>query len=77
MKLTTLQTSSENHQTELTFHLPRMTCVTEMGGIIFFSPVPGYDHRPQTLAEMMGPTVSRVLDLPGQFHGRRPDPFKH
>lgn len=43
-------------------HLRNMTSVTEMGGIVF-PPVPGFYHRPQTIEEMIGHTVSRVLDL--------------
>jgi 4-hydroxy-3-polyprenylbenzoate decarboxylase len=45
-------------------HLRNMTSVTEMGGIIF-PPVPGFYHRPQTIAEMVDHTVSRVVDLLG------------
>jgi len=45
-------------------HLRNMTSVTEMGGIIF-PPVPSFYHRPQTLAEMVDHTVSRVIDLLG------------
>lgn len=45
-------------------HLRNMTTVTEMGGIIF-PPVPGFYHRPQTIAEMVDNTVSRVVDLLG------------
>ena len=45
-------------------HLRNMTSVTEMGGIIF-PPVPSFYHRPQTLAEMIDHTVSRVVDLLG------------
>ena len=45
-------------------HLRNMTSVTEMGGIIF-PPVPGFYHRPQTLADMIDQTVSRVIDLLG------------
>lgn len=45
-------------------HLRNMTSVTEMGGIIF-PPVPGFYHRPQSLAEMIDHTVSRVVDLLG------------
>lgn len=45
-------------------HLRNMTSVTEMGGIIF-PPVPSFYHRPQTLAEMVDHSVSRVLDLLG------------
>jgi len=45
-------------------HLRNMTSVTEMGGIVF-PPVPGFYHRPQTLAEMIDQTLSRVIDLLG------------
>ena len=45
-------------------HLRNMTSVTEMGGIIF-PPVPGFYHRPQTIAELVDQTVSRVVDLLG------------
>ena len=43
-------------------HLRNMTSVTEMGGIVF-PPVPGFYQRPQMIEEMVGHTVSRVLDL--------------
>lgn len=43
-------------------HLRNMTSVTEMGGIIF-PPLPGFYHRPQTVADMVDHTLSRVLDL--------------
>lgn len=43
-------------------HLRNMTSVTEMGGIVF-PPVPGFYQRPQTIEEMVGHSVSRVLDL--------------
>ena len=45
-------------------HLRNMTAVTEMGGIIF-PPVPGFYHRPHSIAEMVDHTVSRVVDLLG------------
>ena len=45
-------------------HLRNMTSVTEMGGIIF-PPVPALYQKPQTLAEMIDHTVSRVVDLLG------------
>lgn len=45
-------------------HLRNMTSVTEMGGIIF-PPVPSFYHRPQTLADMIDHSVSRVVDLLG------------
>ena len=43
-------------------HLRNMTAVTEMGGIIF-PPLPGFYHKPQSIAEMVDHTVGRVLDL--------------
>lgn len=43
-------------------HLRNMTSVTEMGGIIF-PPLPAFYHRPQTIAELIDHTVSRVIDL--------------
>lgn len=43
-------------------HLRNMTAVTEMGGIIY-PPLPGFYHRPQSIAEMVDHTVGRVLDL--------------
>ena len=45
-------------------HLRNMTAVTEMGGIIF-PPMPSFYHRPQTLAELVDHTVSRVIDMLG------------
>ena len=45
-------------------HLRNMTSVTEMGGIVF-PPVPGFYQRPQTIADLVDHTVSRVLDLLG------------
>jgi 4-hydroxy-3-polyprenylbenzoate decarboxylase len=45
-------------------HLRNMTSVTEMGGIIF-PPVPSFYHRPQSVAELVDHTVSRVVDLLG------------
>ena len=43
-------------------HLRNMTAVTEMGGVVF-PPLPGFYHRPQSIAEMVDHTVGRVLDL--------------
>ena len=43
-------------------HLRNMIAVTEMGGIIF-PPLPGFYHRPQSIAEMIDHTVGRALDL--------------
>jgi flavin prenyltransferase len=45
-------------------HLRNMTSVTEMGAIVF-PPVPAFYHRPQTVAEIVDHTVSRVVDLIG------------
>ena len=45
-------------------HLRNMTSVTEMGAIVF-PPVPAFYHRPQTVAELVNHTVSRVVDLLG------------
>ena len=61
-------------------HLRNMTSVTEMGAIVF-PPVPAFYHRPQTGAELVGHTVSRVVDLLGlaqpdapRWPGLTPDP---
>jgi 4-hydroxy-3-polyprenylbenzoate decarboxylase len=43
-------------------HLRNMTAVTEMGAVVF-PPLPGFYHRPQSIAEMVDHTVGRVLDL--------------
>jgi 4-hydroxy-3-polyprenylbenzoate decarboxylase len=45
-------------------HLRNMTSVTEMGGIVF-PPVPGFYQRPQSIADMVDHTVSRVIDVLG------------
>jgi 4-hydroxy-3-polyprenylbenzoate decarboxylase len=45
-------------------HLRNMTAVTEMGGIIF-PPMPAFYHRPQSIDELVGETVERVLALVG------------
>jgi 4-hydroxy-3-polyprenylbenzoate decarboxylase len=52
-------------------HLRNMTAATEMGGIIF-PPLPGFYHRPQTIAEMVDHTVGRVLDLFAVAHTLAP-----
>lgn len=61
-------------------HLRNMTCVTEMGAIVF-PPVPAFYHRPQTVAELVDHTVSRVVDLLGvpqpqapRWNGLTPSP---
>lgn len=43
-------------------HLRNMISVTEMGGIIY-PPAPAFYQRPQTLAEIINHTVSRIVDL--------------
>lgn len=43
-------------------HLRNMTSVTEMGGIIY-PPSPGFYQRPQTVADIIDHTVSRIIDL--------------
>lgn len=43
-------------------HLRNMVSVTEMGGIIY-PPAPGFYQRPQSLAEMVDHTISRIIDL--------------
>ncbi|PKO62375.1 MAG: 3-octaprenyl-4-hydroxybenzoate carboxy-lyase [Betaproteobacteria bacterium HGW-Betaproteobacteria-18] len=60
-------------------HLRNMTSVTEMGGIIF-PPVPGFYQRPETIADMVNHSVSRVIDLLGlpqanapRWNGLQPD----
>ncbi len=45
-------------------HLRNMTSVTEMGGVIF-PPLPAFYHRPQSIDELVGDTVERVLSLLG------------
>lgn len=45
-------------------HLRNMTAVTEMGGIIF-PPMPAFYQHPQSIAEMVDHSVSRVLDMFG------------
>ena len=53
-------------------HLRNMTSVTEMGGIVF-PPLPAFYQKPQSIAEMVDHTVSRVIDLLGlpQAHSQR------
>ena len=45
-------------------HLRNMTAVTEMGGIIF-PPLPSFYHQPNSIDEMVGHTVGRVIELFG------------
>lgn len=58
------------HETPLhTGHLRTMTALSEMGAIIA-PPVPAFYVKPQTLDEMIGQTLGRVLDLFGFDTGR-------
>ena len=52
-------------------HLRNMTSVTEMGAIVF-PPVPAFYHQPQTVAELVDHTVSRVVDLLGVAQPQAP-----
>lgn len=45
-------------------HLKNMLSVTQMGGIIL-PPVPGFYHRPTSVAEIVDHTVGKVLDVLG------------
>lgn len=45
-------------------HLRSMAALAEMGAIIA-PPVPGFYHRPQTVADLVEHSVDRVLDLIG------------
>lgn len=48
-------------------HLRNMVAVTEMGAIVC-PPVPAFYSRPQTIEQLVGHTVGRVLDLYGIEH---------
>ncbi len=52
-------------------HLRNMTSVTEMGGIIY-PPLPCFYHQPQTIADIIDHTVSRVINLLGVPHSQAP-----
>ena len=45
-------------------HLRNMTAVTEMGAVVF-PPLPAFYHRPQSIDELVGESVERVLALIG------------
>jgi 4-hydroxy-3-polyprenylbenzoate decarboxylase len=45
-------------------HLRNMTTVTEMGAIVF-PPLPAFYHRPESIDEMIGDSIERVLSLLG------------
>ena len=63
-------------------HLRQMLAFAEMGGIVF-PPVPAFYQKPQTVDDLVGHTVARVLERMGLAHepapewtsgGRRPRP---
>jgi 4-hydroxy-3-polyprenylbenzoate decarboxylase len=45
-------------------HLRNMTALAEMGAIIA-PPIPGFDHNPQSVMDIVDHSVDRVLDLLG------------
>jgi 4-hydroxy-3-polyprenylbenzoate decarboxylase len=45
-------------------HLRLMTQVTEAGGVVL-PPVPGFYHRPETIADLVDHTVTKALDVLG------------
>jgi 4-hydroxy-3-polyprenylbenzoate decarboxylase len=45
-------------------HLRNMVAVTEMGGIVF-PPLPAFYAKPESIEDMVGHTVARVLELFG------------
>lgn len=45
-------------------HLRNMTALAEMGAIIA-PPIPGFYHNPQTVDDLVNPSVDRVMDLLG------------
>jgi 4-hydroxy-3-polyprenylbenzoate decarboxylase len=51
-----------------TGHLRNLTALSEMGAVIA-PPVPAFYAKPQTIAEMIDPTLGRVLDLFGLDSG--------
>jgi 4-hydroxy-3-polyprenylbenzoate decarboxylase len=53
-------------------HLRNMCAVTEMGGVIF-PPLPAFYHRPQSIDDLVGDTVERVLALLGVDEARPRD----
>jgi 4-hydroxy-3-polyprenylbenzoate decarboxylase len=54
-------------------HLRNMVAVTEMGAIVF-PPLPAFYHRPQSIDEMVGETIERVLQVL-RLPGARPKPW--
>ena len=53
-------------------HLRQMLAFAEMGGIVF-PPVPAFYSRPQTVDDIVGHTVARVLDRMGLAHDPVPE----
>ena len=53
-------------------HLRQMLAFAEMGGIVF-PPVPAFYSRPQTVDDIVGHTVARVLDRMGLSHDPVPE----
>jgi 4-hydroxy-3-polyprenylbenzoate decarboxylase len=53
-------------------HLRQMLAFAEMGGIVF-PPVPAFYNRPQTVDDVVGHTVARVLDRMGLAHEPVPE----
>ena len=53
-------------------HLRQMLAFAEMGGIVF-PPVPAFYGRPQTVDDIVGHTVARVLDRMGLSHDPVPE----
>ena len=53
-------------------HLRQMLAFAEMGGIVF-PPVPAFYLKPQTVEELVGQTVARVLERLGLPHGPLPE----
>ena len=53
-------------------HLRAMVAVTEMGAIVA-PPIPGLNHRPQSVEDLVDHSVNRVLDLIGCPNPARSD----
>jgi 4-hydroxy-3-polyprenylbenzoate decarboxylase len=53
-------------------HLRQMLAFAEMGGIVF-PPVPAFYQKPQTIDDIVGDTVARVLERMGLGHEAVPE----
>ncbi len=53
-------------------HLRQMLAFAEMGGIVF-PPVPAFYQKPQTIDDIVGHTVARVLERMGLGHEAVPE----